>query len=1018
MATFNGTQGNDTLTGSDTNDTLNGFDGNNVLNGLMEDDLIYGFLGNDTLYAQAGADTLWGGGENDSLDGGDGNDSLDGGSGNDTLNGGSGNNFMQGWIGNDVFLSYGTDTLMGGAGSDIYWITNSNTVVDETEPGSDGFDRIVTSVTYTLPSNVEELYLDATTAAAINGIGNNQNNVISGTQGNDRLFGMGGNDSIVGLGGNDTLNGGVGDDRLDGGAGDDRLEVSPGNDTLIGGDGVDTAVATIGQYYILDNDRLEFYVPGLGGSSQLFRQSLVGIEAAHLTVQDTGVPQSINASAFTGKATLIGSQSNDTLIGGSGNDTLNGGAGTNLLNGGAGFDTVQVTGLSNLSYVYGALIGNDSRNFYNATNQLNQIEAVEVIGTDGNDYLNLSALPDTITSSIQGGNGNDTLVGGLKSTLLDGGAGNDTAEFNLDNRNFRLTDTRLATINNDVIVNLSSIETVKITGGNGNNAMNGSASTQALYLIGGAGDDTLRGGSGNDTLDGGMGTNYIYGGAGIDTFKSSGSYEGLQVIYGFDRATEKLDFSDTDGRKYLSSKDIRITREGNDSIVSVGDKQIFKVVDSLVDSRNFIGLKDPTLSNFSLSTNARSDVGILIRDWARAYAEYRSTPGKTVTFKDSPATPGGTDPLLNTVKFTVGELKFANTRPIDQPEFAGSGTSTVRTTAGGAVGFTYQFSEADITQTTVSNAFKIGTKVGGKVSKTWNKAPGGVGSTVTLEGNFEVNFDYTRTTATTEGRSTTQSFTQTSTVNLLPSSVSTVEGGAVMFRETSDFSTNVAVEGSIKLSFDGISDVDVPIAAILQSYMPEVFRGSGRVIETTLTAEGDPGTFLSYYSDTSFTQSGTIDLMPFVRQDVRVTSEIQDDDLTNPALRAYGTKPNEVGSYAERFWVARGDIPNRGSVVGANSALVPVTLELTGFNRFEDKIGVASPGITHYADLKETAIQVAVQGTSLDGKTTTSLVDSTRISFGSRTLVDVVGLTPDQLDASHFVFSTKGSIFDNTLARQ
>lgn len=69
--------------------------------------------------------------------------------------------------------------------------------------------------------------------------GNDDANIITGTEGNDGLYGYGGNDTLYGLGGADKLYGGAGDDLLDGGAGNDTLQGHEGNDTLIGGDGDD-----------------------------------------------------------------------------------------------------------------------------------------------------------------------------------------------------------------------------------------------------------------------------------------------------------------------------------------------------------------------------------------------------------------------------------------------------------------------------------------------------------------------------------------------------------------------------------------------------------------------------------------------------------------------------------------------------------------------------------------------------------------------------------------------------------
>jgi len=93
------------------------------------------------------------------LSGTSGNDSLTGTSGNDTLDGG-----------------LGADTLVGGAGDDVYVVDNVGDVV--TEAASMGTDTVLSSISWTLGANLENLTLTGT--AKINGSGNSLNNVIKG----------------------------------------------------------------------------------------------------------------------------------------------------------------------------------------------------------------------------------------------------------------------------------------------------------------------------------------------------------------------------------------------------------------------------------------------------------------------------------------------------------------------------------------------------------------------------------------------------------------------------------------------------------------------------------------------------------------------------------------------------------------------------------------------------------------------------------------------------------------------
>lgn len=259
-------------TGNSLNNLINGTAFANNLNGAEGDDNLVGFGGNDTLTGGTGSDTLNGGEGIDSLTGGDGNDtyvietsgdlvvetntvaatggidtvlsslatytltanvenltlsgtanngngntlnnlingnaaanSLSGSNGNDTINGGEGFDTLNGGAGIDI--------LTGGDGNDAYFVDNSSDLVIETNANAatGGIDRVSSSLSnYTLTSNVEHLFLTGT--AAINGVGNELDNVITGNAAANLLNGAGSNDTLVGGAGVDTLTGGLGAD--------------------------------------------------------------------------------------------------------------------------------------------------------------------------------------------------------------------------------------------------------------------------------------------------------------------------------------------------------------------------------------------------------------------------------------------------------------------------------------------------------------------------------------------------------------------------------------------------------------------------------------------------------------------------------------------------------------------------------------------------------------------------------------------------------------------------------------
>jgi Ca2+-binding RTX toxin-like protein len=148
MATFNGTNGNNTLSGSNFSDQINAYGGNDLLFGRDGNDRLSGGPGDDYAVGGRGTDTVLGGSGNDTLygnylmDGGSGADRL---SGSGTMLGGSGNDILTTVTGTDRPADGGITTKMtGGLGSDIFDVhltidngQNNRVEINDFTPGVD-----------------------------------------------------------------------------------------------------------------------------------------------------------------------------------------------------------------------------------------------------------------------------------------------------------------------------------------------------------------------------------------------------------------------------------------------------------------------------------------------------------------------------------------------------------------------------------------------------------------------------------------------------------------------------------------------------------------------------------------------------------------------------------------------------------------------------------------------------------------------------------------------------------------
>ena len=308
-------------------DSIVGTAGNDTLKGTLQDNILFGLDGNDTLIGGPTADTMYGGKGNDTYIVNNANDVIveNPGEGTDTVlssvsytlpanvenitltghrninaTGNTESNVITGNSGNNILNdggAGGADTLIGGKGNDTYIVNNSGDKIIEAAHG--GFDKVLSSVSYTLSANVEELKLTGT--SDINATGNGQGSILIGNSGNNILNDGGPLPSSHGH--------------------DDCHDEETGRNIMIGGAGNDT--------YIVNNKN-DIIIEKKNGGTDTVISSVswsLGENLENLTLSGTA---NIDAR---------GNCENNVIIGNSGNNIIDGEGGNNTLTGGAGADT-------------------------------------------------------------------------------------------------------------------------------------------------------------------------------------------------------------------------------------------------------------------------------------------------------------------------------------------------------------------------------------------------------------------------------------------------------------------------------------------------------------------------------------------------------------------------------------------------------------------------------------------------------------------------------------------------------
>lgn len=558
------------LIGDNTSETIAGYATNDVLRGNGGDDILNGLDGDDDLDGGPGQDALVGGAGNDvyRFGRGSGFDEITDSAGNDRIELGAGIlpsdiaiyrvsqdaaadglwlvldngneqlsikgyfaagdasrieqiRFADGTIWDAAAIAASTtnvagvaNTQTGTSADDTYTVDHGGDVVVEGAGG--GTDTINSSVSYQLPSNVENLTLLG--QLDLSGNGNALDNTIAGNSGNNRI------------------DGGSGADTLIGGAGDDVYYVDTLFTTTWGSNynniqdvvieapngGTDTLIAYAYSATLPEN--VERFIlqgspspsSGLPNNDSLMRR-FVG-NALDNYIDASTAPSFYGAQVYidggAGADVMIGNGQSNIFVVDNGGDRI--------------FDTEGPNGpdqvLASISYVLPEGIENLT------------LTGSDALSGTGNAAANV-LVGNSAENTLIGGAGNDSLDGGLGADTLIGGVGDDTYVVN--------------STADVVIENLNEgTDQVTITGGTvGDYSFSAFTNVERVQLTDSMGASNLTGDAGNNQLIGNNWSNILVGGAGNDVISdgsTSSSYNDFDVLLGGDGNDELATFAGYD----------------------------------------------------------------------------------------------------------------------------------------------------------------------------------------------------------------------------------------------------------------------------------------------------------------------------------------------------------------------------------------------------------------------------------------------------------------------------------------
>lgn len=641
--------------------------------------------------ANAGALLAWAGAGDINLTANDIGVELRGNEGNNILTGGTGDDHLHGGDnGDDILIGGGgVDFMEGWYGDDKYYVTDSRTIVQESQHDlyGGGYDILYTTVDYNIenvnPLSNADNYIEemrvtdrysttnislSSESRAVDIYGNDGENYVFVPGGN--IYTYGGDDVLLSPSGRgDTLDGGEGADWMEAGYGDDIYYVDNVGDHVredIEATGFDTVRTTIHTQTLADFDNVERlqYIDGSGNVIETF------LSDDGFTYYGDDDDNVITGGA--GDDTIYGMGGNDTITGAGGADTMVGGTGDDIYyvddatdvvveGPGEGNDTIR----SSINYVlandvYVETLETQNQSGTGALDLTGNAEANTINGNDGVNVLTGGGGNDT----INGFGGNDTLDGGTGADSLVGGTGNDT--YYVDNAGDTITE--LTAEGTDVVKASISyalnsgayVETLETTNAAGTSAINLTGNELANTINGNAGDNVLSGGNGNDTINGFGGNDTLDGGAGNDTMTGGTGDD----IYYVDSASDVV---------------VELTGEGADTIrTSINYTLSNSVYVETLETDNAAGTGAIDLTGNNQDNTINGNAGNNVLDGGSGTDTMSGGAGDDIYYVNTSsdvvneASGAGNDTVRASASYTLGASSYVET--LETTNVVGTGT--------------------------------------------------------------------------------------------------------------------------------------------------------------------------------------------------------------------------------------------------------------------------------------------------------------------------------------------------------